>query len=215
MLRDEAVARVKQGLGFKTNLDNEIVTAFQQLQNDLENSSELPFFLRKQYSAFNTVALDPTLPVPADFIREWDEDILSTVTTDGTTTFTQPIVRYDEGYARLRWPTGEFPAGDVPVAYSRIYRTFRFYPTPDAIYGLNGSYYAKDAPLTTNIENLWMKELPHILIARAGMQLAQGLRDKDALASFGMMNDIYTNKLHLMTTADDAAGGKLVMGGED
>lgn len=218
MTRDEAVARVKQGLGFKTNLDAEIVTAFQQLQVDLENSSELPFFLRKQYTAFNTVALDPTLPVPTDFIREWDDDPLSIIFTDGVnTSYTQELIKDSPAFLKLRWPQESLPLSDlsVPKGYARINDTFYFYPLPSQIFTFDGSYYAKDLLLDTNIENKWLKELPYILIARAGLQLAQGLRDADGLTTFGTMNDIFTAKLYLMTTADDAAGAKPVIGGED
>lgn len=218
MLRDAAVAQVKQGLGFKKNLDGEIVLAFQQLQADLETSSELPFFLRKKYDpGFVTVPSQRFLAVPTDFIREWDDDPLSIIYTDGNETFTQELYKDSPAFLKLRWPQETLPLTDtsVPKGYARINDTFYFYPLPSAAYGFDGSYYAKAAVLDTNIENVWLKELPYILIARAGLQLAQGLRDQAALASFGAMNDIFTAKLHLMTTADDQAGAKPVIGGED
>lgn len=219
MLRDAAVARVKQGLGFKKNLDAEIVIAFQELQADLETSSELPFFLRKKYAAsFATVASTRTVNAPTDFIREWDDDPLSIIYTDGTnTSYTQELIKDSPAFLKLRWPQETLPLTSlsVPKGYARINDTFYFYPLPSQVFTFDGSYYAKDDLLTTNIENKWLKELPYILIARAGLQLAQGLHDDKALTTFGAMNDIFTAKLHLMTTADDQAGAKPVIGGED
>lgn len=218
MLRDAAVARIKQGLGFKKNLDNEIILAMQEIQADLETSSELPWFLRKKYDpAFITVPSIRTLAVPADFIREWDDDPLTIIWTDGTSTFTQELIKDTPAFLKLRWPQETLPLTDisVPKGYARINDTFYFYPLPSAAYTFDGSYYAKADLLTTNIENAWLKELPYILVARAGLQLAQGLRDKEALTSFGVMNDVFTAKLHLATTADDQAGAQPVMGGED
>lgn len=213
MIRDIAVARVKQMLGFKKNLDAEIVQAMIEQQQDLERSSELPFFLRKKYSAFVTAVGTQSVSAPADFIREWDDDVLAIIATDGTTSWVQELKKDDDNYLRLRWPVTD--GNGLPVSYSRLDKTFYFYPTPDKIYTLDGSYYAKDQDLSTNIENKWLRDLPFILVARAGLFLAAGLHDDKALASFGALNDIMTAKLHIMTVADDAAGAKPVIGGED
>lgn len=214
MLRSIAVARVKQMLGFKRNLDAEILQAMIEQQEDLERSSELPFFLRKKYSGFATAANVQSVAAPADFIREWDNDVLSIVATNGTSSFIQELRKDDDNFLRLRYPTTD--GTNLPLGYSRLDKTFYFYPTPDAIYTLDGSYYAKDQSLASgDIENKWLRELPLILVARAGMLVATGLRDQVAMQSFVQLNDLMTTKLHTMTTADDMAGAKLVMGGED
>jgi len=213
MLRDTAVARVKQMLGFKKNLDAEIVQAMIEIQDDLELSSELPDFLRKQIGLV-TIANNSNVPVPTDFIREWEQNPMIVIDADGVQ---HNLFKDEPTYLRLRYPVEDGPG--LPKGYNIFnisdIKYFSFYPTPDAIYTIGGTWYTKDADLSTNIENKWMKELPFLLIARSGLLLAAGLRDKDALASFGQMNDIFTAKLHLMTTADDAAGAKPVIGGED
>lgn len=216
MLRDTAVARVKQMLGFKQNLDAEIVQAMIEIQEDLERSSELPDFLRKPYTALATAASIQTVTVPPDFIREWEQDPMVITNSSGVDF---PITKDEPKFLRLRYPifdqeTG-LPNPGVPAGYYLLDRTFYFYPTPDVVYTINGAYYAKDTDLSANVENKWMKELPFLLVARSGLFLAGGLRDKNALASFGAMNDIFTAKLHLMTTANDQAGAKPVIGGED
>lgn len=210
MLRDTAVARIKQLLGFKTNLDTEIVDAMTEIQQQLEREPELPDFLRKGYGGLTTTALLATVAVPTDFIREFQEDILFIRNADGEET---PVIKDEKGFLRVRYPTSEDPG--VPKRYALISGFFQFFPTPDAIYTIDGTYYGKDAVLSTNIENKWLKELPEILIARAGLTLAAALRDKEGLSIFVTMNQMATAKLHQMTTANDMAGAKPVMGGED
>jgi hypothetical protein len=210
MLRDAAVARVKQLLGFKQDLDPEIVQAMIETQEDLERSSELPFFLRKNYVGLVTAENNPVVNVPADFIREWDDDQMF-VMNELLDEF--PVVKDQEGYLRLRWPINQ--GQGMPQKYARVYREFHFYPTPNLIYELNGAYYAKAESLSSNIENVWLKELPFILIARSGLLVGGGLRDKEGIAIFSTMNDMMTTKLHQMTAADDAAGSRPVVGGDE
>lgn len=212
MLRDIAVARVKMHLGFKTNLDAEIVQAMIEMQAQLERDKELPGFLRKSFAAFATVADVKTLAVPTDFIREYDGDQLFVTNDDGEES---PVIKDLQGFLRLRWPTPTAEENSLPQRYALVARTYHFYPTPDAVYTLNGTYYAHDEVLSTNIENKWLLELPEILIARAGMLLGSGLRDKEGLTILATMDQIATKKLHEMTTAEDQAGTKPVMGGED
>lgn len=210
MDRDTAVARVKMHLGFKKNLDADIIQAMIEMQDQLENDPELPDFLRIPYSALATVANTKTLNVPSDFIREYDGDQLSVTNADGDES---NVVKDIEGNMRLRWPITDDPG--VPRNYCIVNRVFRFYPTPDAVYTLKGTYYAKDTVLNTNIENKWLNYLPEILIARSALVLASGLRDKDALTLMQAMNSAATAKLHMMTTASDMAGMRPIIGGED
>ena len=210
MLRDAALSRVKVMLGFKQNLDADILQAMVETQEDLERSSELPYFLRKNYLDWETEEGVRNLTVPTDFIREWDDDQLFAINDELMET---PIVKDQEGFLRLRWPI-QLGWG-TPKKYARVYKDIHLYPTPDKIYTLNGAYYAKDLPLTTNIENKWLKELPYILIARAGLMLAAGLRDKDGMSAFSSLNEIMTAKLHQMTVADDAAGSRPIIGGDE
>jgi len=216
MLRDIAVARVKTFLGFKKNLDAEIVQAMIEVQQMAEDDPQLPWFLRKSYSAFATVALQKNLSVPTDFIREEPEDVMSLTTTDGGEHL---VVREERSFLRLRLPDVDIDTGlsdpGLPRAYALVDNVFYFYPTPDQIYTINGTYYGNDTVLDTNIENKWLKNLPELLIARSGLMIAAGLRDKEALANLAAMNQMATAKLNNTSTANDMAGMKPVIGGED
>lgn len=208
MLRDVAAARIKQMLGFRTDQDANIVQAMQEVQETLEKEPELPDFLRKPYSALATVASTRIVNVPADFIREWDGDqmSISNATLDPTN-----LVKDDLGYLRVRY------GNDIatPQRYSLVNRQFYFYPLPDDVYNIDGTYYAEDATLATNIENKWLANVSEVIIGGAGVLLAAGLRDKDALQLFAALQQQGRQKIALLTTANDAAGSKPIMGGED
>lgn len=206
MLRDVAVARVKQMLGFRKDQDANIVQAMQEVQSELEKEPELPDFLRKTYSGLVTVANVRTVNVPSDFIREWEQDQMNITTSDGP----QSVVKDELGFLRIRYTdTG------VPLKYALVNKQFYLFPMPDQIYTIDGTYYAKDAVLSTNIENLWLENIPEILIGGAGVLLATGLRDKDAIQLFAGMYSGARTKIGMVQAANDAAGAKPVAGGED
>lgn len=215
MTRDEAVARIKVGLGFiaGTVFDADIVTMLQHVQQEAEKEPELPIWLKKQYVGLATAANTRTTNLPSDFIREFDGDQMSVTDTDGNVT---EVVKNDEGYLRLRYPDPDDTSDvTVPRGYAIANGQFRWYPLPSDVFTLNGTYYFKDDLLTTNIENRWLRELPELLMGRAGYNIAVGKRDKDAMAFFSEMKTVAIAKLHLKTTADENAGSKPIMGGED
>lgn len=206
MLRDVAVARVQIILGFRTDQDANIVQAMQEFQEELERNPELPSFLRKPYVGLATAAAVQTVNVPNDFLREWEQDQMNVATTDGP----QSVVKDELGYLRIRYKDS-----GTPQKYALVDGQFYFFPLPDQVYALSGTYYAKDAILSTNIENKWLKYIPEILIAGSGIALASGLRDQNALQLFAAMQQMAQAKLVSMQVADDAAGAKPIMGGED
>jgi hypothetical protein len=220
MLRDAAVSRIKTTLGFKQNLDSQIVQAMVEVQEDLEREPTLPFFLRYAWLVSGMNVLTPgqyEYILPTNFIRE-DEEGSNLVLRHPDTGAETALTRDDITELRLKHPffgeNGE-PNLGKPQGYFRMYRNIGFLPTPDIAYQIAGVYYGKDLPLTTNIENRWLKELPFIIIARAGLLIAGALRDQFAITQFGAMNLMMTKKLNEMSTADDMAGKKLVIGGEN
>lgn len=213
MLRSVAVARVKQMLGFKTNLDAEIVQAMIEVQDQLEEDPELPWFLRFNDETLVTVADNHQLAVPTGFIRDAGEDF-SVVDGDSES---HSLVRDTKGYLKIRYqdPSDADIEEGLPRQYALINNVWFFYPRPDAAYVLSTVYYKKDDPLTTDIQNKWLQRLPEILIARSGLYIAAGLRDDKAIAAFNALNTLATAKLNQTTTAHDQSGNKPVIGGED
>lgn len=205
MLRDIAVARVKMILGFRTDQDANIVQAMQEVQEELEKEPSLPTFLKKIYVApFQTSIGVRTVDAPADFIREDEDDQLFIDSLDTI------LVKDQMGELRLRYPDS-----GPPVKYALVDRKFYFFPLPDAVYALTGTYFAEDAVLTTNIENKWLANVPDLIIGMAGMIMAASLRDQAALQLFTGLAASAKTKIAYTSTANEAAGSKPVIGGDN
>ena len=210
MLRDFAVAQIKLILGFRKTLDSEIVTQLQLVQDDQESSGTLPWFLKKNAIGIHTNPGDPFIDKPVDFIREWDEDPLYLIYTNTEGSYRQNLVKDSESYLTARYSSDEAPAG-----YVEFEDQWKLIPTPTVDLTVNLSYYAKDVPLTSNIENKWLRYLPYLLIGQAGFTIATGLRDKAATEIFGAHAKAGLEKLLQQSTAQDEAGARRIIGGED
>lgn len=219
MLRDEAVRRVQIILGFRSDLNTEIEDAMRFHQEELENSPELPFFLRKETLVLASTIDDEVLATPTDFLKEWEEDGLWVqVTEDGIQKW-RPLEK--DGTRYLRESINNLysdpdTTARIPQAYSFDGVNFRLFPTPDSVYTLRMIYYGRDVPLTSNIENLWLKNLPYLLIGRAGAEIASsGFGNEKALAVFANLISEGTVRLHALTVSRDGAARKYVVGGPD
>ena len=213
MNRDALVARIKLNLGFisGTAFDADIVTSLQQVQEELEREPELPWFLKKAFTGLATVADTKTVAVPNDFIRLFTSDQMFMRNSENEET---PVLQDEEGFLRIRYPISEDTG--TPQGFAIVNGQFRFYPTPDAVYTIQGTYFAKDAVLSSGATtNLWSTHLEEVLIGKAGFILASGKRDKIAMELFAGILGRGMQKLNEMNTADEAAGSKPVMGGED
>ena len=184
MLRDTAVARIQQKLGFKTTQADEIITAIQDAQIKLELRDELPWFLRTEIASASTVVDEERLAVPTDFIREVEESALFIFDATATDPEDEWVALEKGESDTLRV---DFPGTGTPQAYSLDGPYFRLFKTPDAVYTMKMVYYKQDTILTSNIENDWLKYIPFLLIGKAGMDFAQDLRDANALAFFTEM----------------------------
>lgn len=210
MLRDLAVAQMKLILGFRTTQDANCVTQLQLIQEQLETDATLPWFLRKNGLGITTSPGDPYINKPVDYIREWDEDPFYLVFENEEGVYNVNLVKDSESFLRARYSSNEAPAGYVEFADK-----WKLVPTPTEAYTINYSYYGRGLPLTTNIENEWLKYNADVLIGRAGLILATGLRDKTAMEIFGALAKAGTEKLVSQSTAQEEAGARRVMGGED
>jgi len=213
MNRGEILQRIKLILGFKvgTVFDNDINTQIQQAQLELEQEAELPDFLKKAYTGLSTVASTQTVSCPADFIREFDDDQLFLRNTDNEET---PVVADQRGFLRQRYPISD--GTGTPKGYDILNKVFYFYPIPDAVYSIQGTYYGSDTTLSADAStNFWSTLIPEILVSKAGFVIASGLRDQIAMQDFAGMLGRATQKLNERNTSNEAAGSKPVAGGED
>lgn len=212
MFRDVARARIQQTLGFRSDKETEIIAALQDAQVMLERGATLPWFLQSEVASISTEDGEERVPIPTDFLREWEDDplwyfIAGTSGDDDTWT---ELAKDDLAFLRAKYP-GE----GAPVAYALDVKYFRIFPTPDAVYTLKTIYYKKDAVLTTNIENQWLANFPYLVIGEAGQLLAAGLRDADALAIFRQWTSEGRARMLVENEARIHASHGYVMGGQN
>ena len=181
MDRDTARARIQQALAFRTDKATEIINALQDAQVILERGAVLPWFLQTEVSSITTVVGEERVPIPSDFLREWEEDPLSyfVAGTGGDDDAWTELAKEDLAFLR-----NAYPGSGAPVAYALDVKYFRIFPTPSEIFTLKMIYYKSDVVLSTNVENEWLKYYPYLLIGEAGRLFSPALRDKEATAQF-------------------------------
>jgi hypothetical protein len=185
MLRDSAVSLIATRLGNRTDLDSRIVAEMQYVQEMLENREYLPVFLLSDITSLATVADQDYVSLPSDFLREYEEGNLwyydSTVSA-GVSPWKEmskrPVQDVKEGYSLTT---------DSPEVYALLSDKIIVGPVPNAAYTLKFYYYARDAVLSSNIENQWLKYAPDLMIALTGLQVATFIQDATMINTFGAM----------------------------
>lgn len=185
MLRSDAVTLIQQQLGFRSDLEDAIVTNLKRAQEMLENGPTKPWFLVSEDSYIDTTATEPRLPLPTDFLQETDTAVLRYVPatlTDGEV----DLKKDDFDVLRKNFfnqLTGTIKTGP-PEAYALQGSYFWLFPVPDAEYRIRQVYYKRDTTLSSDVENGWLKWVPFLLIGKAGGMIASALRDAAAVGIF-------------------------------
>lgn len=208
MTRDEAVAEIKVKLGFKTTLDTSIVTALQSVQRELEQEAYLPTFLISDETSMVTVAAQRYIAFPTSFLREYEEDGLFYI-PDDTDEAEVELLKDETSFLR-----GRYPDTGAPQAYS-IDTRYNIFPLADDVYTLRTRYYKRAALLTTNVENDWLLYAQKVMIGLAGKKIAEGLRDKDAIALFDQMAKEGRANMVVSSEAKVHENRRYAMGGDD
>lgn len=208
MTRDEAVAEIKQLLGFRTTLDDTIVTQMQREQARLETAPIKPWFMTSANNYRYTEVGVAELSLPTDFIEEYEDGALWLVDDTGAAA---PIPLVKDDYDHLR---PQYVEQGEPEYYALVGESFHLFPTPDEIYRLEMIYLKRDTALTTNIENNWLKYCSDLLVGQTGMKIAQSLRDTEAVKVFMLMRDQGLRQLHLQNEARMHANRSYQIGGD-
>lgn len=176
----EAVANVAKKLGNRTDLNTSIQAEIQLAQAELEASRTLPWFLLQE-ELYTTVAADATsVGVPSDFLREYEGGALwiEDASTGKFTRLTK--VHFDD----LR--SVEYDEEDTnPTYYALAGGNFYLAPPPAADTRLRIMCYRRAETLSDDADtNVWLDNNPELLIAKAGMRMAQYLRSTELFAMF-------------------------------
>jgi len=213
MNKGDAVLRIQQGLGFRSDRAAEIILALQEEQRDLESGKTLPKFLLKEDQLITVPASTQSVPLPSDFLRRYG-NMRRVPAIVGDKRGDIPWVDYDAAQSFYSAPQFYSNYVSKPKVVSERAASLWFSPlsTQDAIF--SWSYYARAASLSDNTTNAWLDDgnVPELLIAGAGLRMAADMRNQSAVALFGAMQAAARRALYgeeFQHEADDY----LVMGG--
>lgn len=186
MDRDTAVARIQDGLGFRTDLAAKIILRLQESQRNLEQGKTLPWFLIIEDATLSLADRANTVTIETGFIREVDWQPMRFIDTSSGSAKPKKVPK--RTFENAIDAYGDLQDGP-PKVYVLRKSDYYFFPTADQAYTLYHSYYKKGDVLTTNIENVWLLNCPELLIGDAGARMAADLRDDFAVDLFGRMRD--------------------------
>jgi hypothetical protein len=219
MMRDDAVIRINDGLGFRAtghSLTDKIILRLQEAQRDLEKGKTLPPFLILEDETFTLPLGEHAVDLPDNFIRLDDNNLPHFTNFD---TFLPTYLTYERDYSKAvqRLITMQRPGEpQQTVLAPRLFvirsSTIDFLTTADRDYELTWNYYQAGALLTSNIENLWLSEAPEWLIGEAGYRICRDARDEDGAAIFDDMRQRARAAVFGDMLADEDSGGPLIMG---
>ena len=215
MIRADAVTRVQRLLGFRSDLETEIIDALKDSQVELEQMAELPWFLKSEMASATTIVDETRIALPTDFIREVDAD------EEGGLFYYVSTADEDERWVQLEKKelaaaiAAYQDAVGPPVVYSIDDAYVRVRPISDAVYTVKMIYYYKDVVLDTNVENQWLKHAHELIIGKAGQKVAAAARDAAAMQAFVSMESNGMKRLETENVARVEVGRMRTMGGKD
>lgn len=188
------------------------------IENILEGGDTLPWFLLSEFLTASTVIGEERVELPLnvggvtgrDFLREHETCSLW-IMPDGDTKWIELIKDdYDALYTALGGGSDSY---GQPTHYSLDNQYFYLKPTPDKVYQLRMRVYLRDTPLTSNIENAWLKHAADLVIAETGTIIAGSyLRDTEAEAKFRDEAQKARNRLYIFHEAREHTGRSYSMG---
>lgn len=190
MLRDTAIAEIQRGLAFRTDQFDNIVLCLQKAQRLLERGRTLPYFLKQEWATFTLVEEQVDYTLPTGFLREAEDGPPQVWDSTGTE-FSHILEKLTDTELSLGglWGSEISDTTGIPRVYSLNKSSISFSPAPTDVASMTiyWHYYKAADSLATNIENAWLEEetgAPEVLIARAGMLMAEDLFNDAAYGKF-------------------------------
>lgn len=205
MNRAEAITEIQRGIGFRSDKQDEIISALAQAQELLEGGTSLPWFIISEDETINLVAENGTFTLPTNFIREVEET--------GEDSFSVNDLMYINkvDYTAAKSRFGLSTAG-YPSCYALRRNSLVFFPAPDTDIEITWSYYAKQDSLSTASTNSWLDNIPYLLIGMAGKRVATQLRDMAAVSAFADMESTWAGNYLRKLTAREEANRQYALG---
>ena len=192
-----------------TNADAAILLELLSAQRRLEAGPHLPWFLVSPYNEHQADPDAEIVPVPADFLREVDDDALWYYDANAEDSWI-PLTKEDYDFIKELYPIG----AEVPKMYALVGGNFRVRPVPTLATQYRMMYYRKDVVPAVGVTNLWSTYAPDLLMCEAG-QMYAGFNLRDALAEAKFKEGALIARKQLMTETQARADAnrEYIMGG--
>lgn len=189
MIRDNAVDLLMKRLGNRkdTSLRDDIINEMDFVQdNILQGGPFYPWFLLSEETYTTTTAGEHRLPLPTDFLHEWEDGTLyrkDTAATGATNPWIE-LTRDDWDILKNSYTT---VAGGTPKYYDISANYFLLADTPDDAYEIWFRYYSKADNLAgsygdaNNVENGWLKYAPDWFMGEVGLIIAGQYLQSDTM----------------------------------
>ena len=178
------------------------------VQERLEGEASPPWFLLTERASASTTADEPRLPVPANFLQEWEEGAL--LVLDSTNSEEDEVIKDDYDALKAKYKN---TAAGIPVHYALRNDVFWLFPTPDIVYTIYMTYFKSQVALTTNITTPWTTHASDVLIGELGIVLAGEYLHNDQLKARFEANTLRArNRLSAKSTAREEANRSRTMG---
>lgn len=207
MLRSEAITRIKQGLGFRTDLDTVIISALQEAQRNLEGAATFPWFLINENASLAVTSGNQTVTLPTNpgFLGFVEDE------TPYYTNLGEVIFLTKKPFDEAKTFYGAAAAGK-PEAFTLRSVNLTVWPVPNANYTLTWSFYERGALLSSDITNDWLTFCPELLIGCAGLLVAVDLNNEAATKKFGAMYQMWSAWLVTEMARREEQGGARALG---
>lgn len=178
MTRSEAVIQIQEGIGFRTDLVDNIVLKLKEAQRLFESGRTLPFFLKFEDQPLVIPVGSANVDLPSGFIKEVENESLRIIDpVSSEKRFLEKFIDLDMMIRSLTGPT--VPDG-YPKAYMIRNTGITFLPNRNVETTATWSYYKQDVVLDNDVENGWLRYAPDAMIGKAGGLMVRSLGVSDA-----------------------------------
>lgn len=184
---NDMIAQISFRFGNRSGIEEQALREIKFAQERLLNDPSIEFWFLHLAIEVQVTGGSGSIEVGAandpvqDFIREVEGRPLLRQSSEGDYVEMKRVT-YEEGLQQFGDAEG------VPLVYSFHNRQYDFFPTPSELTSFELFYVYRPLELSLTapavLENEFTKYAYSLLMAKAGIALAQGYRDKDGLSNF-------------------------------
>lgn len=222
MTRDEALARLREDLGFvSTSFNSMLLSRLDSTQRDLELGKTLPEFLVVENTltipAGVTGDLFAAINYPAGFLRLKDENSVYFLSTDSRVpNFIKVVPTFGMALEAIDDPSGTLgPPARMVLRKSGV----NIFPAPDGTYSAIWSYYQADtkpsALANGSDTNLWLTNAEDWILGETGVRQCRATGNASRLPLFQDLALKGRAAVFGEIIADELQGGPIFLGADN